>query len=63
MSVTENPGTPTLSAPVLAALEATWTAIQHRHPDLPAVVVLASGTVGVPRGAVRLGHFGHALGR
>jgi hypothetical protein len=47
-----------LSAPVVAALEATWTAIQHRHSDLPDVVlVLASGTVGMPRGAVRLGHF------
>jgi hypothetical protein len=46
------------SAPVVAALEATWSAIQRRHPDLPdVVVVLASGSVGNPRGMLRLGHF------
>ena len=47
-----------LSAPVVAALEATWAAVQQRHADLPDVVlVLASGTVGVKPGSVRLGHF------
>ncbi len=47
-----------LSAPVVAALEATWSAIRARNPEVPAVViVLASGTIGVKPGAVRLGHF------
>jgi len=74
MSVTTNPATEfetssqhaeaasgragTLSAPIVAALEATWSAIQHRHPEIPdVVIVLASGSVGMPRGVLRLGHF------
>lgn len=43
---------------IVAALEATWAAIQARHPEIPDVVlVLASGSVGMPRGVLRLGHF------
>ncbi len=74
MSVTTNPTTEiktssqprdaaaaragTLSSPIVAALEATWSAIQQRHPEIPdVVIVLASGSVGMPRGVLRLGHF------
>jgi len=47
-----------LSSPLVAALEAAWAAIQARHTDLPdVVIVLASGSVGAPRGALKLGHF------
>lgn len=43
---------------VVAAIEDLWSAIQRRHPDVPDVVVtLGAGTIGTPRGAVRLGHF------
>lgn len=46
------------SAPIVAALEATWTAIQTDHPEVPdVVIVLASGSVGMPKGVLRLGHF------
>lgn len=49
---------PLLSAPILAVLERTWTAIRHRHADLPHVVmVLASGSDGAPAGWLKLGHF------
>jgi hypothetical protein len=42
---------------VVAALEAAWSAIRRRHPDVPAaVVVVASGTDGRP-GEARWGHF------
>jgi hypothetical protein len=51
-------GSPALSSPLVAALEAVWSAIQARHADLPdVVIVLASGSVGAPRGALKLGHF------
>jgi hypothetical protein len=47
-----------LSSPLVAALEHAWAAIQRRHRDLPdVVIVLASGSVGAPRGALKLGHF------
>ncbi|MBI4940534.1 MAG: hypothetical protein HY830_07305 [Actinobacteria bacterium] len=47
-----------LSSPIVAALEQAWTAIQARHPQIPdVVIVLASGSVGAPRGALKLGHF------
>ena len=47
-----------LASPLVAALEATWAAIQHRHPEIPdVVIVVAAGSVGVPRGALKLGHF------
>jgi hypothetical protein len=51
--------TPTsrISAPLVAALEATWSAIATRHPEVPvAVVVVASGTDGKASRA-RWGHF------
>ena len=47
---------------LVAALEVAWSAIQHRHPEVPAVVVtLGAGSIGVPAGALKLGHF--AAGR
>lgn len=43
---------------MVAALEAAWSAIQERHREVPAVVVtLGAGSVGVPAGALKLGHF------
>ncbi|MFJ9393191.1 hypothetical protein ACIRON_30515 [Nocardioides sp. NPDC101246] len=43
---------------LVAALEATWSAIQLQHPDVPDVVVtLGAGSIGVPAGALKLGHF------
>ena len=47
-----------LASPLVAALEQGWAAIQHRHPEIPdVVIVMAAGSVGVPRGALKLGHF------
>jgi len=44
-----------VTAPLVAAIETTWAAIQQRHPDVPEVVVtLASGRT--VKG-VNLGHF------
>lgn len=43
---------------LVAALETVWSAIQERHPDVPAVVVtLGAGSVGAPAGVLKLGHF------
>src|SRR5215213_731231 len=43
---------------LVRALEQLWVRIQRRHPDVPAVVVtLGAGSVGVPRGVLKLGHF------
>jgi hypothetical protein len=43
---------------LVAALEVAWSAIQRRHPEVPAVVVtLGAGSIGVPAGALKLGHF------
>lgn len=43
---------------LVQALEQVWAAVQRRHPDVPAVVVtLGAGSVGVPRGSLKLGHF------
>ena len=43
---------------LVRALEQVWGAIQRRHPEVPAVVVtLGAGSVGVPRGVLKLGHF------
>lgn len=43
---------------LVQALEQAWGAIQRRHPQVPAVVVtLGAGSVGVPRGVLKLGHF------
>ncbi len=47
---------------LVAALTATWRAIQDRHANVPDVVLtLGSGTLGARRGEVTLGHF--AAGR
>lgn len=52
----------TITTQLVAAFEATWRAIQERHPDVPKVVVtLGSGTLGMKAGQTRLGHF--AAGR
>jgi hypothetical protein len=43
---------------LVAALEVAWSAIQDRHPDVPPVLVtLGAGSIGVPAGSLRLGHF------
>ncbi|MFD7161717.1 hypothetical protein ACFV9C_44530 [Kribbella sp. NPDC059898] len=43
---------------MVEALEQVWAGIQRRHPDVPAVVVtLGAGSVGVPAGYLKLGHF------
>lgn len=45
----------TVTAPLIAAIETTWAAIQSRHSDVPEVVVtLASGRTGK---GMNLGHF------
>ncbi|GAA1746214.1 hypothetical protein [Nostocoides vanveenii] len=50
--------TGTLSSPIVSAFESTWAAIQRQHPEIPdVVIVLASGSIGMPRGVLRLGHF------
>lgn len=47
-----------ISTPMVAALEQAWAHIRHRHPDVPAaVIVLGAGSIGTPRGSLRLGHF------
>lgn len=46
---------------LVTTLEATWTAIRARHPEVPEVVLtLGSGTLGERAGHVRLGHFAAA---
>jgi hypothetical protein len=43
---------------LVAAMEVAWSAIQRWHPDVPAVVVtVGAGSIGVPVGALKLGHF------
>lgn len=55
MSLETGPG---ITERLVGALSATWRAIQQRHPDVPDVVLtLGSGTIGVRRGEVTLGHF------
>lgn len=50
------------SSPLVDALERAWSAIRAQHPEVPAaVLVLGAGSVGVPAGALKLGHF--AAGR
>lgn len=52
------PGGGAISAPMVAALEAAWTAIRARHPDVPAaVLVLGAGSTGNAAGGLKLGHF------
>jgi hypothetical protein len=46
------------SSLLVHALELTWEAIRSRHQELPAVVVvLASGSIGVAPGTLKLGHY------
>ncbi|SDN14465.1 hypothetical protein SAMN04488074_13641 [Lentzea albidocapillata subsp. violacea] len=48
---------PSLSVQLVTALDATWRAIQARHPEVPDVAItMGSGTTG-RRGSVKLGHF------
>jgi hypothetical protein len=55
---THGSGSGPLTTPVLGALEHAWQAIRDRCPDVPAAaIVLGSGTVGMPAGALKLGHF------
>ncbi len=42
---------------LVATLERTWTAIQHRHPDLPDVVIITGAGTGRIPGGLILGHF------
>ncbi|HET9873916.1 MAG TPA: hypothetical protein VFP89_15130 [Propionibacteriaceae bacterium] len=43
---------------LVLALEQVWTAVRRHHSEVPAVVVtLGAGSVGVPRGVLKLGHF------
>ena len=54
VSTTEGP----ISTPMIAALEDAWAAIRHRHPEVPAVmIVLGAGSTGAPAGMLKLGHF------
>ncbi|MFD9893548.1 hypothetical protein ACFWY9_29745 [Amycolatopsis sp. NPDC059027] len=51
-----------VTARLVSAFAATWSAIRRRHPDVPDVVVtIGSGTLGVKQGRKVLGHF--AAGR
>lgn len=46
-----------ISTPMVAALEAAWSDIRSRHPEIPpAVVVLGAGSISA-RGGLTLGHF------
>jgi hypothetical protein len=57
----DGPADESVIGPLVAALEAAWAAIRHRHPDVPPVVLtIASGTVGERPGRTRLGHFAGA---
>jgi hypothetical protein len=57
MTSTETPKA-TITEQLVAALTATWAAIQRNHPEVPDVVLtLASGTMGVKPGQERYGHF------
>ncbi|MGL5823828.1 MAG: hypothetical protein ACRCYU_03165 [Nocardioides sp.] len=43
---------------LVAALEVVWSGIRERHPDVPPVLVtLGAGSIGVPAGSLKLGHF------
>ena len=43
---------------LVRALEQVWAGIQRHHREVPLVVVtLGAGSVGVPRGVLKLGHF------
>ena len=42
---------------IIAVLETAWAEIRHRHPDVPATVII-TGTGRETRGYATLGHFG-----
>jgi len=46
----------TISPRLVTALDRTWAAIQARHPDVPAVVIVLGSGSGTP-GRLKLGHF------
>lgn len=48
-----------ISAPLVAALEAAWSAIRARHPELPAAVLVvgAGSGRGTGSGGLKLGHY------
>jgi hypothetical protein len=49
---------PFTSAELLSALEAAWTAIRTRHPEVPEVVlIVGSGSPAKPNAAMKWGHF------
>ena len=55
---TNNPTAQQISTPMIAALEQAWSDIRTRHADVPAaVIVLGAGSIGVPAGVLKLGHF------
>ena len=55
-------GTP--ASRLVIALEAVWTEIRRRHPDVPAVIVtVGAGSIGARPGTLRLGHYAHARWR
>jgi hypothetical protein len=47
-------GEVSMSSVLVRALETMWAGIQGRHPQVPSV---GSGSMGQPRGALKLGHF------
>jgi len=54
-------GTDRAGSLIVAAVEQAWSSIQHRHLDVPGVVVtFGAGTIGTAPGSVRLGHFAPA---
>lgn len=48
--------TPGISSPMVAALEGAWAAIQARHPEVPAAVIVLGAGSGTGAG-LKLGHF------
>jgi hypothetical protein len=43
---------------LVAALHEVWSTVRARHPEVPDVVlVVGAGSIGAPRGTLRLGHF------
>src|SRR3954454_25158467 len=49
---------------LVIALEVVWAEIRRRHPDVPPVIVtVGAGSIGAPRGTLRLGHYAHARWR
>src|SRR3712207_6256117 len=64
--MTTTPPTPTCqndsdaitTAGLIAALETCWASIRHRHPQVPAaVLVVASGSPATARQSLKWGHF------